>query len=173
MEPRIQAHAHRVGGLEERLTDQGTEMLNRKARHLAAAGAIAPAALLFALGTTGASAAPLTAHADPSSCTTGASSGNVTTCMVWSNSGQNVFFIDATATVNNVARELTVCIHGPLGTIRCDPEGYVTVPHGGHIAVEWAPGGRRQFAGEYCVYTWRKNANGTNTRIGDVCTTIP
>jgi hypothetical protein len=146
-------------------------MLNRKTLSLAVASLAIPAGLL-GLGATGASAAPLQAQADPVACTTGSSNGNVTTCEIWSNSGQIVHFIDGTAVLHNAPRTLKICIDGPLGTIKCNPRGFTPLSHGEHIAVDWSPN-RSQFAGDYCVNTWRLNSNHSVTRIGDVCVFIP
>jgi hypothetical protein len=112
-------------------------------------------------------------HIALNSCTYGASSGNVHTCMSWSNNGNIINSIDGTAEVVNVQRTITVCIRSSVvGTIKCNPAGYIPVGPGGHIAVDWSPA-RPEPSGQYCVRTWRKNADdGSNTLIGEVCTTI-
>jgi len=118
-----------------------------------------------------------TAHAgtvgsDPTSCTTGSSSGNVDTCMTWSNSGTHINFIDGTATVNNVGRTITVCVRSDtLGTIKCNPSGYIFVGPGGHIAADWSPNATESHT-RYCVRTWRENDDGSHTLIGEVCSVI-
>jgi hypothetical protein len=109
-------------------------------------------------------------QSDPSACTYGSSSGNVHTCMAWNISGTIIYSIDGTAEVVNVPRKITVCIRSDvIGTIRCNPAGYITVGPGGHIAVDWSPG-RPEPAGQYCVRTWRENNDGSHTLIGEVCT---
>jgi len=118
-------------------------------------------------------AAPASAsQSDPSSCTTGSSSGNVDTCMSWSNSGTHINYIDGTATVINVARVIKICIHSSVtGTIKCNSSGYIYVSPGGHIAVDWSPNTTEPSA-TYCVRTWRQNDDGTDTLIGELCTII-
>ncbi len=118
---------------------------------------------------TGAShaATPGTIQSDP--CTYGSSNGNVNTCMSYSISGTYINYIDGTATVINVPRKLTICIHSSVrGTIKCNREGYITVNPGGHIYVNWNPKSTQPSA-NYCVRTWRKNNDGTNTLIGEIC----
>jgi hypothetical protein len=112
------------------------------------------------------------ARPNATACTYGSSSGNVHTCMAWSNSGSIINYIDGTAEVINSARVIEICIHSSVvGTIECNPSGYILVGPGGHIAVDWSPG-RPEPSGTYCVRTWRQNSDGTTTMIGDVCVSI-
>jgi hypothetical protein len=113
-----------------------------------------------------------TAPPDPIGCTAGSSSGNVTTCMSWSSSGSLIRFIDGTAEVNNAARTIKICVHSSVvGTLKCNPAGYLRVKPGGHIAADWSPN-RPELAASYCVRTWRKNKNGSVTLIGELCTSL-
>lgn len=113
-----------------------------------------------------------TTRSDPTGCTIGSSKGNVNTCMTWNASGSVIKFIDGIAEVNNATRELKVCVHSSVvGTLACNPGGYIALTPGHHIAATWNPG-RPELAATYCVRTWRKNNSGSVTLIGEVCTFI-
>jgi hypothetical protein len=113
-----------------------------------------------------------TARSDPIACTTGSSSGNVTTCMSWSASGATIKYIDGTAEVNSKRRTIKICVHSSVvGPLKCNPAGYIPVSPGGHISADWPPN-RSEPAASYCVRTWRKNNNDTVTLIGELCTSL-
>jgi hypothetical protein len=119
------------------------------------------------------SSASAMVRSDPTGCTIGSSNGNVDTCITWSNSGSIIKYIDGTAEVNNVVRTIKVCVRSSVvGTLKCNPEGYLRVSPGGHIAADWSPD-RPEPSASYCVRTWRKNNNGSVTLIGQVCTSLP
>jgi hypothetical protein len=103
-------------------------------------------------------------------CGTGASSGNVTTCITVNGSGLHVDSMTASATVNNSGRNIQVCIHGPSGTFGCNPglHSYVFVSPGGFISHSVFPNANEP-AGQYCANTFRLNDDGTNTMIGHQC----
>jgi len=111
-------------------------------------------------------------QSDPEICTTGSSDGNVETCMIWSNSGTHINYIDGHAQVLLVARTIKICVHSSVtGTIKCNSSGYIYVEPGGVIYVNWTPNNTEPEA-TYCVRTWRQNSDGTDTLIGELCTNI-
>jgi hypothetical protein len=71
-------------------------------------------------------------RSDPEICSTGSSDGNVETCMIWSNSGTHINYIDGHAQVLLAGRTIKICVHSSVtGTIKCNPEGYIYVEPGG------------------------------------------
>ena len=110
------------------------------------------------------------ASASASGCTTGSSSGNVDTCFTVLGSGLFVSEMIASATVENATRTIQVCIHGPDSVLPlCTP--FETVSPGGTITKTWSPDGDVP-AGEYCARTWRDNADGSHTLIGELCVDV-
>jgi tRNA A-37 threonylcarbamoyl transferase component Bud32 len=108
-----------------------------------------------------------TASADASGCTTGTSSGNVETCVSIIGSGLLIDEITASATVENATRTIQVCIHGPDSALpRCT--AFEVVHPGSTITEPWFPD-RDVPAGSYCARTWRENADGSHTMIGEEC----
>lgn len=103
------------------------------------------------------------------SCGTGASSGNVETCMLVNGSGLHVNFAQSSAQVLNAARTLQSCIRGPQGTIGCTP--FVSVAVGDAIGVLWSPNATEP-GGDYCANTWRLNSDGSHTEIGHQCVNV-
>jgi len=117
-------------------------------------------------------AAASAVRSDPEICTTGSSDGNVETCMMWSNSGTHIDYIDGHAQVLLVPRTIKICVHSSVaGTIKCNSSGYIYVEPGGVIYVNWTPN-KTEPEATYCVRTWRQNADGTDTLIGELCTNI-
>jgi hypothetical protein len=109
---------------------------------------------------------------DTPTCTFGSSSGNVQTCI-------NIISgprVTATATIpiNGSARNLLVCVQEPSGILApdgCsgDPENtYEKVNPGGGIDGVYPQTGSAP-AGRYCADTWRMNASGSPTMIGQAC----
>jgi hypothetical protein len=104
-------------------------------------------------------------------CTYGSSSGNVQTCMSWNNSGTHIDSILGSALVINAGRTIEVCIRGPVGTLKCDNQGYIYIGPNTSVSVLWSPNATEP-AGTYCLHTWRLNSDGSVTEIGDICTVI-
>ncbi len=110
------------------------------------------------------------ASASASGCTTGSSSGNVDTCFSVFGSGLFVEEMIASATVENSTRTLQECIHGPDSVLPlCTP--FEVVPPGSTLTEQWFPEGDVP-AGEYCARTWRENADGSHTLIGEYCVDV-
>lgn len=106
------------------------------------------------------------ANAGPS-CTTGSSSGNVSTCFTIIGQGLFVGEMHATAQVLMSGRTLLECIHGPDSALPvCTPVR--DIPTVGVLPITWNPN-RTVTAGSYCARTWRENADGTQDLIGEVC----
>ena len=125
------------------------------------AAAVCTTALLVGAGPASASA---------SGCTLGSSSGNVVTCISILGEGLFVNEMTASADVVNSTRTLQVCLHGPASALpRCTP--FEVVQPGGTITVQWFPN-RDVPAGTYCARTWRKNADGSTTLIGQACENV-
>jgi hypothetical protein len=111
-----------------------------------------------------------TASADASGCTLGSSSGNVETCISIIGGGLFVNEMTASAEVLDATRTLQVCIHGPDSALpRCT--AFEVVHPGSTITVQWFPD-RDVPAGTYCARTWRKNADGSHTLIGQACENV-
>lgn len=102
-------------------------------------------------------------------CTTGTSSGNVSTCIGVTGRGLLVQEIQTSATVINSARTIQNCLRGPDGTIGCTP--FKSVRPGDSIGVIWVPDSDEP-AGNYCSRTFRLNPDGTDTLIGQVCVDV-
>ncbi len=112
------------------------------------------------------------ADASSSGCTTGNSAGNVKTCITITGSGLHVRSIQTSATVISSARVIQSCLRGPQGTIGCFPSTttFVNVgPGTGFLSIgfPWDPNANEP--AEYCARTFRLNADGTDTLIGQVC----
>jgi hypothetical protein len=111
-----------------------------------------------------------TAAADPPdevACTFGSSDGNVETCLSAAVSGLFVGVMTASACVEDSTRTLQVCIHRP------DSEpplcsAFEVVSPGNCIFENWFPDGDVP-GGDYCARTWRDNADGSHTLIGEAC----
>jgi hypothetical protein len=138
---------------------------------------VAAAALALTLGGLAAGGPASAAPAAPASagprCGTGASSGNVNTCITANGSGLHVNYIDVTAEVLNSGRNIQVCIRGPQVSHGCAPglHSYEYVAPGYYIPYEWAPNAI-EAAGDYCANTYRLNNDGSNTQIGHECINV-
>lgn len=105
--------------------------------------------------------------ASSSGCTLGSSSGNVVTCISILGEGLFVSEMTASADVVDSTRTLQECLKGPASALpRCTD--FQVVRPGGTISVQWFPN-RNVPAGTYCARTWRKNADGSHTLIGQAC----
>lgn len=94
-------------------------------------------------------------------CTYGSSGGNVRTC-----ASDGASTVSSSATVIHQGRVLQSCLH--RNGVRLSCSGYAYVGPGGGIGTTWvAPGGLP--GGTYCAATWRKDPNGSTTRIGLEC----
>jgi hypothetical protein len=106
-------------------------------------------------------------------CTTGSSSGNVTTCLTTSHSGSYVEQMKLTACVNSSARQLYVAILNPQGHFLADDGsgglGHYIVPGYCDTAV-WNPFATVS-AGTYTGYTYRVSGS-IGTLIGKVSITL-
>ena len=132
---------------------------------IALAGA-APGAALAA------SAAPGQAsvlNTENQGCTYGSSGGNVQTCFDIVRSGLNVSYMSASASVVSSGRTLAVGVSGPSASA-ASGYSFVGVHHSISASVPNLP--RTMTAGKYCGTTYRKNANGSITQIGQVCFSI-
>jgi hypothetical protein len=93
--------------------------------------------------------------------------------MTWSNTGKFIRYIHGTATVINAPRTIKICIHSNVaGTLKCNPGGYVYVGAGGLIAASWNPNASQPNTATYCARTWRQNSDGSDTLIGQLCTSL-
>jgi hypothetical protein len=114
---------------------------------------------------------PAYASAGPR-CGTGSSSGNVNTCITIKGTGEHVDWILASAQVSQSTRNLQICIHGPNGSIQCNPaNGYHSTGPGEEISTTWSPNAQEP-SGDYCANTWRLNSDGSNTEIGHECLNV-
>jgi hypothetical protein len=112
-----------------------------------------------------------TASADASGCTFGSSDGNVLTCTEIVGPGLFVDEMTASAEVLDATRTLQVCIHGPDSALpRCSAFEAVH-PGDPPLTVQWFPN-RDVPAGTYCARTWRRNADGSHTLIGEACENV-
>lgn len=99
-------------------------------------------------------------------CTTGSSSGNITTCIrVVSHS--TGYRVRAIAKVHRSGRTISECLRAPFG-IKCS--GYYYIKPGGSLSVVVTGTGPAP-NGTYCASTYRKNSSGTSTQIGHICLT--
>ncbi|SRR6266478_7797626 len=108
-------------------------------------------------------------------CTTGSSSGNVTTCLTTYHNGRYVEQMKLSACVNSSARQLFVGIGGPHGALveNPDPQGYWIIP-GYCNTIPWNPFATVP-AGTYCGYTYRvveQNGAVNLYLIGKACITL-
>ena len=110
------------------------------------------------------------AFATATSCTTGASSGNVETCMYINGSGLHINSATASAHVVNVKRKLEVCMIFPSTPLE-NCSRIIEVSPGQTLSVSWNPNGSED-PGNYCATTWRENANGSFTQIGHACVNV-
>lgn len=106
-------------------------------------------------------AEPGPAFAATVACGTGPSHGNVRTCV--SLGGTSV---SASAQVRSAGRVLNSCLRRNGVRLECTGYSYVARGHG--TGLTWIPGGQVP-DGTYCAVTWRKNPNGTTTRLGSEC----
>lgn len=111
------------------------------------------------------------AWASASGCTTGSSSGNVETCVSVIGSGLFVNEITASAQVLDSTRDIQVCIHGPDAALPLCTLFQSVSPGDPPIVQPWSPN-RDVPAGEYCARTWRDNADGSHTLIGEICVDV-
>lgn len=133
-------------------------MTRRVARGTAALAVLAVTAIAVVL------VAPEAASASVGACGYGSSHGNVRTCV--SLDGTSV---STSARVKEAGRTLNTCLRRNGVKIGCS--GYAHLGRGHGIGFSWVPGGHVP-NGTYCAYTWRKNPNGTSTRIGSECVGI-
>jgi hypothetical protein len=108
--------------------------------------------------------APGAAFASTGACGYGSSHGNVRTCV--SLGGTSV---SASAQVKDAGRILNSCLRRNRVTVTCT--GYSYVAPGRGIGLTWIPGGHVP-NGTYCAVTWRKNPNGTTTKLASECVGI-
>jgi hypothetical protein len=99
-------------------------------------------------------------------CTTGASSGNVLTCMYLKTFDGAFDYAYGSGTVETAARTLDDCIYYGQTYLACT--GWVATKVGKNNAVLWDPENTEP-AGDYCAVTWRKNSSGPATDIGYDC----
>jgi hypothetical protein len=107
---------------------------------------------------------PGAAFASTGACGYGSSHGNVRNCV--SLSGTSV---SASAHVEEVGRALNSCLRRNGVRVSCTGYSYVAPGHG--IGLTWIPGGHVP-NGTYCAVTWRKNPNGTTTKLASACVGI-
>jgi hypothetical protein len=126
--------------------------------------AISVGAMVLVAGTS-------SAFATATTCTVGASSGNVETCMYVNGSGLHINSATASAHVVNVGRKLSVCMNFPPPVFNeiCTP--YTVVSPGQTLSKSWNPNAPEN-AGPYCATTWRENANSSVTQIGHTCVNV-
>jgi hypothetical protein len=108
--------------------------------------------------------APGSALASTDACGYGSSHGNVRTCV--SLGGTSV---STSAQVKSAGRTLNSCLRRNGVSVRCTGYSYVAPGHG--IGLTWIPGGHVP-NGNYCAVTWRKNPNGTTTKLASECVGI-
>jgi len=108
--------------------------------------------------------APGAAFASTGACGYGSSHGNVRTCV--SLGGTSV---SASAQVKDAGRILNSCLRRNGVRVTCT--GYSYVAPGRGIGLTWSPGGHVP-NGTYCAVTWRKNPNGTTTKLASECVGI-
>lgn len=108
--------------------------------------------------------APGAAFASTDACGSGSSHGNVETCV--SLGGTSV---STSAQVKDAGRVLNSCLRRNGVRVRCTGYSFVAPGHG--IGLTWIPGGHIP-NGTYCAVTWRKNPNGTTTRLASECVGI-
>jgi len=126
--------------------------------------------LAVAVCTTALFVAAGAASADDGDCTTGSSSGNVNTCVNIVGGGLLVNNITASAHVVDSTRTLQVCIHGPAAALPLCTD-FEQVPPGSTLIKQWFPNADEP-AGSYCARTWRENADGSHTLIGEACAPV-
>ena len=132
--------------------------------------AIPAAAVVVALGMGTGVANAAVSPASASGCTFGSSSGNTKTCFAISGSGLHVNSMKASATIENAARVLNVCITGPAPVLPLCT-GFFDVGVGGTLSITWTPNANEP-AGTYCGDTFRFNSNGSVTEIGSKCFSV-
>jgi hypothetical protein len=76
----------------------------------------------------------------------------------------------ASATIENSARTVDVCITGPAPALPLCT-GFFKVGVGGFIKITWPPNANEP-AGTYCGETFRLNNDGSATEIGAECFTV-
>jgi hypothetical protein len=108
--------------------------------------------------------APGAAFASTGACGYGSSHGNVRTCLSLGGTSVSV-----SAHVKDAGRTLNSCLRRNGVKIGCT--GYLRVAPGHGTGFTWIPGGHVP-NGTYCSFTWRRNPNGTSTRIGSECAGI-
>ena len=108
--------------------------------------------------------APGAAFASTGACGYGSSHGNVRTCV--SLGGTSV---STSAQVKDAGRILNSCLRRNGVRVTCT--GYSHVAPGRGIGLTWSPGGHVP-NGTYCAVTWRKNPNGTTTKLASECVGI-
>jgi len=96
-------------------------------------------------------------------CTTGTSSGNVSTCITWTDT--NVWQSVASATVNTTPVTLKECLSSPLDNL-C--HGFVRVAKGGSLKASGPVHRNPIWPGQYCAVTDQQNVG----QIGKVCITV-
>lgn len=132
--------------------------------------AIPAVAAIAALGVGTGVANAAVSPASASGCTFGSSSGNTKTCLAISGSGLHVNSMTASATIENSARTLDVCITGPASVLPLCT-GFVHVGVGGTLSITWQPNANEP-AGAYCGETFRLNNDGSATEIGPKCFSV-
>jgi hypothetical protein len=105
----------------------------------------------------------------PQGCTYGSSGGNVQTCFDIVRTGLDVTYMSVSASVISAGRTLGVAISGPSATA-ASGYSFAEVHHSISVSASRLP--RTMAAGKYCGTTYRENANGSVTQIGQVCFSI-
>jgi hypothetical protein len=135
-----------IAGMRRRVA-LGTAILSAMAVAVAAVVTVAPAAF-----------------ASTDACGSGSSHGNVRTCVSLGGSS-----VSTSANVKDEGRTLNSCLR--RNGVRVDCTGYSHVAPGHGIGLSWIPGGHVP-NGTYCAVTWRKNPNGTTTKLASECVGI-
>ena len=107
---------------------------------------------------------PGPAFASEGACGYGPSHGNVRTCV-----SLGATSVSASADVKDAGRTLNSCLRRNGVRIGCTGYSYVAPGHG--TGLTWTPDGHVP-TGTYCAVTWRKNPNGSTTKIGSECVGI-
>ncbi len=108
--------------------------------------------------------APGAAFASTGACGYGSSHGNVRTCV-----SLDGISVSTSAHVKGAGRTLNSCLRRNGVRVTCTGYSHVAPGHG--IGLTWIPGGHVP-NGTYCAVTWRKNPNGTTTKLASECVGI-
>lgn len=104
---------------------------------------------------------PGTAFASTGACGYGSSHGNIRTCVSLGSTS-----VSTSTHVKDAGRTLNSCLRRNGVRVTCTGYSYVAPGHG--TGLTWIPGGHVP-NGTYCAVTWRKNPNGTTTKLAAEC----